>query len=338
MPRLLGFTLTGILRLDYCDVHSIDIIQEFSWFISRCIGCPHRLYTLCAHHIIATHLIGIRLMTLNLFASSLSRTLPQDPSCFLFYLQSRPDSSLRWPEISLDLLLYVQSQSNKQRGYPEINLLPLILLGISHDCPRSLHKSIPSFLSPQQDRCHNRNFSTRLCDTCLARSTSQPFEIQNSRTNSRLHMKKPKCHIVARRHENERINLDYFQDIKIKRFGGIRAYGHSEVGALRSSTSTLHGLRHVLPCYLHEGLLPLHQELMCLPHGPSTSPYSVCKDFLDFSVSLQVQAHSSDVGYLSPFLFNSVILRVVPYIRTISKRRRYRMPLTFNLKRTSLDQ
>ncbi|TYK23055.1 uncharacterized protein E5676_scaffold142G00210 [Cucumis melo var. makuwa] len=33
-------------------------------------------------------------------------------------------------------------------------------------------------------KCHNRNFSTRLCGTCLARSTSQPFEIQNSRINS----------------------------------------------------------------------------------------------------------------------------------------------------------
>ncbi|KAA0050166.1 uncharacterized protein E6C27_scaffold675G001990 [Cucumis melo var. makuwa] len=32
---------------------------------------------------------------------------------------------------------------------------------------------------------HNRNFSTRLCGTCLARSTSQPFEIQNPRTNLR---------------------------------------------------------------------------------------------------------------------------------------------------------
>uniref|UniRef100_A0A9I9E6A9 Uncharacterized protein n=1 Tax=Cucumis melo TaxID=3656 RepID=A0A9I9E6A9_CUCME len=33
--------------------------------------------------------------------------------------------------------------------------------------------------------CHSRNFSTRLCGTYLARSTSQPFEIRNPRTNSR---------------------------------------------------------------------------------------------------------------------------------------------------------
>ncbi|TYK01391.1 pol polyprotein [Cucumis melo var. makuwa] len=63
----------------------------------------------------------------------------------------------------------------------------------------------------------------------------------------------------------------------------------SDAGALRSSASTLQGLRHVFPCYLHEGLLRLQQEFMCLPRGPSTSPYSVSKDFLDFSVFLQVQ-------------------------------------------------
>ncbi|TYK04504.1 reverse transcriptase [Cucumis melo var. makuwa] len=34
-------------------------------------------------------------------------------------------------------------------------------------------------------RCHNRNFSTRLCGTCLAQSASQPFENRNPRSNSR---------------------------------------------------------------------------------------------------------------------------------------------------------
>ena len=33
--------------------------------------------------------------------------------------------------------------------------------------------------------CHNRNFSTRLCGTCLAQSASQPFENRNPRSNSR---------------------------------------------------------------------------------------------------------------------------------------------------------
>ncbi|KAA0032722.1 gag protease polyprotein [Cucumis melo var. makuwa] len=40
----------------------------------------------------------------------------------------------------------------------------------------------------------------------------------------------PKCHTVAQRHKNERINLDNFQDMKIKRFGGIRAYDHRSSG------------------------------------------------------------------------------------------------------------
>ncbi|KAA0045219.1 uncharacterized protein E6C27_scaffold30G002280 [Cucumis melo var. makuwa] len=34
-------------------------------------------------------------------------------------------------------------------------------------------------------QCHNRNFSTRLCGTCLAQSASQPFENRNPRSNSR---------------------------------------------------------------------------------------------------------------------------------------------------------
>ena len=33
--------------------------------------------------------------------------------------------------------------------------------------------------------CHNRNFATRLCGTCLAQSASQPFENRNPRSNSR---------------------------------------------------------------------------------------------------------------------------------------------------------
>uniref|UniRef100_A0A9I9EA36 Uncharacterized protein n=1 Tax=Cucumis melo TaxID=3656 RepID=A0A9I9EA36_CUCME len=32
--------------------------------------------------------------------------------------------------------------------------------------------------------CHNRNFSTRLCGTCLAQSASQPFKNRNPRSNS----------------------------------------------------------------------------------------------------------------------------------------------------------
>ncbi|KAA0059256.1 gag-protease polyprotein [Cucumis melo var. makuwa] len=102
-------------------------------------------------------------------------------------------------------------------------------------------------------KCHNRNFLTRLCSTCLARSTSQPFKIQNLRTNLRYD--------VASLH--------------LELFGLLHP---------RFKVFTMFSA-----CYLYEGLLPLHQKFMYLPRGPSTSPYSVSKDFLDFSVFLQVQ-------------------------------------------------
>uniref|UniRef100_A0A9I9E5F6 Uncharacterized protein n=1 Tax=Cucumis melo TaxID=3656 RepID=A0A9I9E5F6_CUCME len=62
------------------------------------------------------------------------------------------------------------------------------------------------------------------------------------------------------------------------------------------------------------------------------------QDLRHVPVVTSTRARSSDVSHLFPFLFNSMNLRVVPYIRAISDWRQYRMSTTINLKLTSSDQ